>query len=33
MEETNDIKEYIKARKAEIEKTEAEQAQLRNTFK
>ena len=33
MEETNDIKEYIKARKAEIEKTEAEQAQLRNSFK
>lgn len=33
MEETNDIKEYIKARKAEIEKTEAEQAQLRNLFK
>lgn len=33
MEETNDIKEYIKARKAEIEKTEAEQAELRSSFK
>ena len=33
MEQENDIKEYIKAKKAEIERTEAEQAQLRNTFK
>lgn len=34
MEQTNDeLKDYIKAKKAEIERTEAEQAQLRNTFK
>ena len=33
MEQTNDLKEYIKAKKAEIERTEAEQAELRKTFK
>ena len=33
MEQTNDLKDYILAKKAEIERTEAEQAQLRNTFK
>ena len=33
MEQNNDIKEYIQAKKAEIERIEAEQAQLRNTFK
>ena len=33
MEQNNELKEYIQAKKAEIERTEAEQAQLRNTFK
>ena len=33
MEQENEIKEYIKARKAEIERTETEQAELRKTFK
>lgn len=33
MEQTNELKEYIKAKKAEIERIEAEQAELRNTFK
>lgn len=33
MEQTNDLKEYIKAKKAEIERTETEQAELRKTFK
>ena len=29
----NELKEYIQAKKAEIERAEAEQAELRNTFK
>ncbi len=33
MEQNNELKEYIQAKKAEIERTEAEQAQLRNSFK
>ena len=33
MEQENNIKEYIQAKKAEIERTEAEQAELRKTFK
>ena len=33
MEQNNDIKDYILAKKAEQERTEAEQAELRNTFK
>lgn len=33
MEQENDLKEYIKARKAEIERTQTEQAELRKTFK
>lgn len=33
MEQENDIKDYILAKKAEIERTEAEQAELRKTFK
>lgn len=33
MEQTNDIKEYIQAKKAEIERTETEQAELIKTFK
>lgn len=33
MEQNNDIKEYISTKKAEIERTEAEQAELRNSFK
>ena len=33
MEQENDIKDYIKSKKAEIERTEAEQAELRKTFK
>ena len=34
MEQTNDeLKAYIQAKKAEIERTEAEQVQLRNSFK
>lgn len=33
MEQNNDIKEYILTKKAEIERTEAEQVQLRNSFK
>lgn len=33
MEQDNDIKEYIQAKRAEQERVEAEQAELRNTFK
>lgn len=33
MEQENDIKEYIKAKKAEIERVETEQTELRKTFK
>lgn len=33
MEQNNDLKDYIKSKKAEIERTEAEQAELRKTFK
>ena len=33
MEQNDDIKDYILAKKAEIERTEAEQAELRKTFK
>lgn len=33
MEQENDLKEYIKAKKAEIERTQTEQAELRKTFK
>ena len=33
MEQENEIKEYILTKKAEIERVEAEQAELRNTFK
>ena len=33
MEQENDLKEYIKARKAEIERVETEQEELRKTFK
>lgn len=33
MEQENDIKDYILAKKAEIERVEAEQAELRKTFK
>lgn len=33
MEQENEIKEYIKARKAEIERVETEQEELRKTFK
>lgn len=33
MEQENEIKEYILTKKAEIERVETEQAQLRKTFK
>lgn len=33
MEQENDIKDYIKSKKAEIERAEAEQAELRKSFK
>lgn len=33
MEQTNDLKAYIQGKKEEIERAEAEQAQLRNSFK
>lgn len=34
MEQTNDeLKDYIKSKKEEIERAEAEQVQLRNSFK
>lgn len=33
MEQENDIKDYILAKKAEIERVETEQAELRKTFK
>ena len=33
MEQTNDLKDYIKSKKTEIERAEAEQAELRNSFK
>ena len=33
MEQENEIKEYILTKKAEIERTETEQAELRKTFK
>ena len=34
MEQTNDeLKDYIKSKKEEIERAEAEQAELRKTFK
>lgn len=33
MEQENDIKDYIKSKKAEIERAEAEQVELRKTFK
>lgn len=32
MEQDNDIKEYIKAKKAEIERVETEQAELKKSF-
>ena len=32
MEQENDLNEYIKARKAEIERVETEQAELKKTF-
>ena len=32
MEQENDLKEYIKARKAEIERVETEQAELKKSF-
>ena len=33
MEQTNDPKDYILAKKAEIERVETEQTELRKTFK
>lgn len=33
MEQENELKDYIKSKKAEIERAEAEQVQLRNSFK
>lgn len=33
MEQENDIKDYILAKKAEIERVETEQTELRKTFK
>lgn len=33
MEQNNDIKDYILAKKAEIERVETEQTELRKTFK
>lgn len=33
MEQTNDLKDYILAKKAEIERVETEQTELRKTFK
>ena len=33
MEQENDLKAYIQAKKSEIERTEAEQEELRKTFK
>ena len=33
MEQNDDIKDYILAKKAEIERVETEQAELRKTFK
>ena len=33
MEQENDLKAYIQAKKSEQERIEAEQAQLRNSFK
>ena len=33
MEQNNDLKDYIKSKKAEQERVETEQAELRKTFK
>lgn len=33
MEQENELKDYILAKKAEIERTQTEQAELRKTFK